>query len=75
MIYEKLGHAPERTEPTRRIQHITLKIELDLEQLGFNEEDAKETAKGYIDGYLNELFRKDNNISDWDIEAEVNSNY
>jgi len=36
--------------------HITLKIELDLEQLGFNEEDAKETAKGYIDGYLNELF-------------------
>lgn len=25
--------------------HITLKIELDLEQLGFDEEDAKETAK------------------------------
>ena len=75
MIDEKLGHAPERTEPTRRIYHITLKIELDLEQLGFDEEDAKETAKGYIDGYLNELFRKDNNISDWDIKAEVNSNY
>lgn len=55
--------------------HITLKIELDLEQLGFDEEDAKETAKGHIDDYLNELFRKDNNISDWDIEAEVNSNY
>lgn len=55
--------------------HITLKIELDLEQLGFNEEDAKETAKGHIDDYLNELFRKDNNISDWDIAAEVNSNY
>lgn len=55
--------------------HITLKIELDLEQLGFDEEDAKETAKGHIDGYLNELFRKDNNISDWDIVAEVNSNY
>ena len=55
--------------------HITLKIELDLEQLGFNEEDAKETATSYIDGYLNELFRKDNNISDWDIKAEVNSNY
>ena len=55
--------------------HITLKIELDLEQLGFNEEDAKEAAKEYIDDYLNELFRKDNNISDWDIAAEVNSNY
>ena len=55
--------------------HITLKIELDLEQLGYNEEDAKETAKGYIDGYLNELFRKDNNISDWVIEAEINRNY
>ena len=55
--------------------HITLKIELDLEQLGFDEEDAKETAKGDIDDYLNELFRKDNNISDWDIVAEVNSNY
>ena len=55
--------------------HITLKIELDLEQLGYNEEDAKETARGYIDGYLNELFRKDNNVSDWDIVAEVNSNY
>ena len=75
MIYEKLGHAPERTEPTRRIHHITLKIELDLEQLGFDEEDAKETAKRNIDDYLNELFRKDNNISDWDIKAEVNSNY
>ena len=55
--------------------HITLKIELDLEQLGFNEEDAKETAREYINDYLNELFRKDNNISDWDIKAEVNSNY
>ena len=55
--------------------HITLKIELDLEQLGFDEEDAKEAAREYIDGYLNELFRKDNNISDWDIVAEVNSNY
>ena len=75
MIYEKLGHAPERTETNKRVHHITLKIELDLEQLGFDEEDAKETAKGYIDGYLNELFRKDNNISDWDIVAEVNSNY
>ena len=51
--------------------HITLKIELDLEQLGFNEEEAKE----YIDDYLNELFRKDNNISDWDIKAEINRNY
>lgn len=75
MVYEELGHAPKRTEPTERNHHITLKIELDLEQLGFDEEDAKEAAKGYIDGYLNELFRKDNNISDWDIEAEVNSNY
>lgn len=55
--------------------HITLKIELDLEQLGFNEDDAKETAREYIDDYLNELFRKDNNISDWDIVAEVNRNY
>ena len=75
MVYEELGHAPKRTEPTERNHHITLKIELDLEQLGFNEDDAKETAKGHIDGYLNELFRKDNNISDWDIVAEVNSNY
>ena len=55
--------------------HITLKIELDLEQLGFDEEDAKETATSYIDGYLNELFRKNDNISDWDIVSEVNSNY
>lgn len=55
--------------------HITLKIELDLEQLGFGEEDAKETAREYIDGYLNELFRKNDNISDWDIVSEVNSNY
>jgi len=55
--------------------NITLKIELDLEQLGFDEEDATEAAREYIDGYLNELFRKDNNISDWDIVAEVNSNY
>ena len=55
--------------------NITLKIELDLEQLGLDEEDAKEAAREYIDGYLNELFRKDNNISDWDIVAEVNSNY
>ena len=53
--------------------NITLKIELDLEQLGFDEEDAKEAAREYIDGYLNELFRKDNNISDWDIVAEVTS--
>lgn len=75
MVYEELGHAPKRTEPTERNHHITLKIELDLEQLGFDEEDAKETAKGYIDDYLNELFRKDNNVSDWDIVAEVNSNY
>ena len=75
MIYEKLGHAPERTETTKRVHHITLKIELDLEQLGYNEEDAKETAKGHIDGYLNELFRKDNNISDWNIKAEINRNY
>ena len=75
MIYEKLGHASKRTELTKRNHHITLKIELDLEQLGFNEEDAKETAKGYIDDYLNELFRKNNNISDWDIVSEVNSNY
>ena len=75
MVYEKLGHAPKRTEPTERNHHITLKIELDLEQLGFDGEDAKETAKGYIDGYLNELFRKDNNISDWDIKAEINHNY
>lgn len=55
--------------------HITLKIELDLEQLGFNEDDAKEAAREYINDYLNELFQKDNNISDWDIVAEVNSNY
>ena len=75
MVYEELGHAPKRTEPTERNHHITLKIELDLEQLGFDEEDAKETAKGHIDGYLNELFRKDNNISDWVIEAEINRNY
>ena len=75
MVYEKLGHASKRTEPTKSNHHITLKIELDLEQLGFSEEDAKETAKSYINDYLNELFRKDNNISDWDIVAEVNSNY
>lgn len=75
MVYEKLGHAPERTEPTRRVHHITLKIELDLEQFGFNEEDAKETAREYINDYLNELFRKDDNISDWDIKAEINHNY
>lgn len=75
MVYEELGHAPKRTEPTERNHHITLKIELDLDQLGFDEEDAKETAKGHIDDYLNELFRKDNNVSDWDIVAEVNSNY
>ena len=55
--------------------HITLKIELDLEQLGFDEEDAKETATSYIDDYLNELCRKDDNIADWDIEAEINHNY
>ena len=75
MVYEKLGHAPKRAEPTKRVHHITLKIELDLEQLGFDEEDAKETATSYIDGYLNELFRKDDNISDWDIVAEINRNY
>lgn len=55
--------------------HITLKIELDLDQLGYDEDEAQELATSYIDDYLNELFRKDNNISDWDIEAEVNSNY
>lgn len=55
--------------------HITLKIELDLEQLGFSEDDAKETARDYMNDYLNELFRKDNNISDWDIKAEINRNY
>lgn len=75
MVYEKLGHAPERAEPTKRVHHITLKIELDLEQLGFSEDDAKEAATSYIDGYLNELFRKDDNISDWDIKAEINHNY
>ena len=75
MVYEELGHAPKRTEPTERSHHITLKIELDLEQLGFDEEDAKETAKGHIDDYLNELFRKDDNIADWDIKAETNHNY
>ena len=75
MVYEKLGHAPERAEPTRRLHHITLKIELDLDQLGYDEDEAQELATSYIDDYLNELFRKDNNISDWDIEAEVNSNY
>ena len=55
--------------------HITLKIELDLDQLGYNEDEAQELATSYIDGYLNELFRKNNNISDWDIVAEINSNY
>ena len=75
MVYEDLGHAPKRTEPTERNHHITLKIELDLDQLGYDEEDAKETAKGHIDDYLNELFRKDNNISDWDIKAEINRDY
>ena len=75
MIYEKLGHASKRTELTKRNHHITLKIELDIEQLGLDEDDAKRTAKGYINDYLNELFRKDNNISDWDIEAEINHNY
>ena len=75
MVYEELGHAPKRTEPTERNHHITLKIELDLEQLGYNEDEAQELATSYIDDYLDELFRKDNNISDWDIKAEVNSNY
>lgn len=75
MIYEKLGHASKRTELTKRNHHITLKIELDLEQLGFSEDDAQEAAREYINDYLNELFRKDNNISDWDIEAEINHNY
>lgn len=55
--------------------HITLKIELDLDQLGYDEDEAQELATSYIDDYLNELFRKDNNISDWDIEAEINHNY
>lgn len=55
--------------------HITLKIELGLDQLGYNEDEAQELATSYIDDYLDELFRKDNNISDWDIEAEINHNY
>ena len=55
--------------------HITLKIELDLEQLGYDEDEAQALATSYIDDYLNELFRKDDNISDWDIEAEINHNY
>ena len=55
--------------------HITLKIELDLDQLGYDEDEAQELATSYIDDYLDELFRKDNNISDWDIEAEINRNY
>ena len=55
--------------------HITLKIELDLDQLGYDEDEAQELATSYIDDYLNELFRKDNNISDWDIKAEINRNY
>ena len=55
--------------------HITLKIELDLDQLGYNEDEAQELATSYIDDYLDELFRKDNNISDWDIKAEINRNY
>ena len=75
MVYEELGHAPKRTKPTKRVHHITLKIELDLDQLGYNEDEAQELATSYIDDYLDELFRKDNNISDWDIVAEVNSNY
>ena len=75
MVYEKLGHAPERAEPTQRVHHITFKIELDLDQLGYDEDEAQELATSYIDDYLNELFRKDNNISDWDIVAEINRNY
>lgn len=55
--------------------HITLKIELDLDQLGYDEDEAQELATSYIDDYLDELFRKDNNISDWVIEAEINRNY
>ena len=55
--------------------HITLKIELDLDQLGYDEDEAQELATSYIDDYLNELFRKDDNIADWDIEAEINRNY
>jgi len=55
--------------------HITLKIELDLDQLGYDEDEAQELATSYIDDYLNELFRKDDNISDWVIEAEINRNY
>lgn len=75
MVYEKLGHAPERAKLTRRLHHITLKIELDLDQLGYDEDEAQELATSYIDDYLNELFRKDNNIADWDIKAEINRNY
>jgi hypothetical protein len=52
--------------------HIKLIIELDLEQFGFNEEDAREAAREYIYDHLNELSRKDSNISDWDIKAEIN---
>lgn len=55
--------------------HITLKIELDLDQLGDDEDEAQALATSYIDDYLNELFRKDDNIADWDIEAEINHNY
>lgn len=75
MIHEELWHVPKRTKPTKRLHHLTLKIELDLDQLGYDDDEAKELATSYIDDYLNELFRKDNNISDWDIVAEVNSNY
>ena len=50
--------------------HITLKIELDLDQLGYDEDEAQALATSYIDDYLNELFRKENNLSAWDCEAE-----
>lgn len=75
MTYEKPWQLPEIEEPSRRFYHVTLKIELDLDQLGYDEDEARELASSYIDDYLNELFRKDNNISDWDIESEINSNY
>lgn len=59
----------------KKNHHITLKIELDIDQLGYDEDEAQALATSYIDDYLNELFRKDNNIADWDIKAEINRNY
>lgn len=55
--------------------NITLKIELDLDQLGYDDDEAQELATSYIDDYLNELFRNDDNIAGWDIKAETNHNY